>query len=412
MSAPPLLEFPPLIPESRLDPFPAYDALRDEGPVVRRTLPDGMPVWCITRYSDALTVLRDPRFSQDSRHAAALFERMGRARPALRRGPLARTLLALDPPDHTRLRRLIAQAFTARRVEAARPRIQEITESLLDEVAPRGTADLIADLAFPLPVFVICELLGVPGDDRAKLQRWSHLLTSFPASAAEQAAVAAAAADICAYFGDVIAQKAREPGEDLISALILARDEGDRLTDDEILANTVFLIIAGHETTAALIGNSVLALLRDPSRAAALRENPALLATAVDELLRYDGPVSPGISRFTSVEVEVGGVTIPAGQYIMVLTSAANRDPARFAQPGSLDLARADNPHIGFGHGRHTCIGAQLARVEGQIAIGTIVRRFPDLELAVPIEELRWLTRSVFRSLERLPVRFTASQES
>jgi cytochrome P450 len=312
-------------------------------------------------------------------------------------------MLNSDPPDHTRLRRLVATAFTMRRVELMRPRIEEITEDLLADLAGKDELDLIDDFAFLLPVTVICELLGVPHADRDEFRAWSTLLVS----ADETDAVMVAAQSMAAYLHQLIAAKRADPADDMLSALAQARDESgaDQLTEPELVSMAFLLLVAGHETTVNLIANGMLALLRHPDQLAALRADPALLPGAVEEFLRYDSPVNHTTLRYTVEPVEIGDVTIPADEFVLVSLSSANRDGDRFPDADTLDVTRPAGGHLAFGHGIHFCLGAPLARLEGQIAIGRLIDRFPDLTLAAPPDELRWRNSTLLRGLESLPVR-------
>ncbi len=396
-------EFDLLAPEVRADPYPLYDFLRAWDPV---HWSEEAARWILTRYADISAVLRDGRFSADR---ATQFMRLLGAEErehlgALEAG-LARQLLFIDPPDHTRLRRLVNAAFTPRVVERMRARIQEIVDDLLDAVAPRGRMDVIADLAYPLPSIVIAEMLGVPPADRDRFKRWSDDLAAFiglsPALVESARRAQGSMLEFADYFREIIAARRAQPGEDLLSALIAAEAQGDVLSEEELLANCILLLAAGHETTTNLIGNGLLALLRHPDALARLRREPDLIRSAVEELLRYDSPVQ-ATARLAKADVEVGGRTIQAGQGVVLLLGAANRDPEQFPDPHALDLARADNRHLAFGAGAHFCVGAPLARLEGQIAIGTVLRRFPDLRLVDA--PLAWRESVAFRGLESLPV--------
>jgi cytochrome P450 len=317
-------------------------------------------------------------------------------------------MLNSDPPDHTRLRRLVATAFTMRRVELMRPRIVEITDELLAGLAGREQVDLVDDFAFPLPVTVICELLGVPYADREDFRTWSTVLLS----AGEIDAVVAAGKNMAAYLHELIAAKRADPVDDMLSALIQARDDGDRLDEAELVSMAFLLLVAGHETTVNLIANGTLALLQHPDQRAALRADPALLPGAIEEFLRYDGPISHATIRYTTEPVEIGGVTIPGGEFVVIALGSANRDDDRFADADRLDVTRPAGGHLAFGHGIHFCVGAPLARLEGQIAIGRLFDRFPDLALAVDANELRWRHSTLLRGLESLPVRLQGGHAS
>jgi cytochrome P450 len=382
------------------DPHPALAALRESGPVCRVDMRLGLPVWMVTRYDDVLAALSDPRLSNDPHHASALTEVM--------RGEfLSRSMIGTDPPQHTRLRRLVSKAFTARRVEGLRPRVQEITDALLDGISPRGSADLVAEFGLPLPVTVIGELLGVPEADRDRFRRWTDEMLDRPFDpGSDMALVTAARERMHGYLADLVAAKRAHPGDDLLTDLVEATDEGERLDPQELLAMTFLLLIAGYVTTVSLIGNGTLALLRHPDQLDRLRADPSLVPQAVEELLRFDGPVNPGITRYALEDLEIGGVRIPRGDMVLLAIAAADRDPDRFPAPDRLDVGFADPGHLAFGHGVHYCLGAPLARLEGRIAIGALHARFPTMRLAVDPARLRWSHGDglVLRGLAELPV--------
>ena len=391
----------PLLPEFHANPYPLYRRLREEDPVHASPL----GVWVLTRYDDAVMILRDQRFGREG-IAELLEARLGTtvARPANTRDMLFR-----DPPDHTRLRALVSRAFTPRVVEAMRPHIQEIVDGLLDRLETGHGMDVIEDLAYPLPVTVICEMLGVPTSDQDVFKQWSADIAR-----SLDAAILPAGSDVIPrgqeagdalreYFRSLIAVRRKHPQPDLLSALIAAEEEGDKLSEAELLSTCVLLLIAGHETTVNLIGNGLLALLQHPDQMRALAGDPALIQTGVEELLRYDGPVQR-TSRMTMADVEIGGKQIPKGSVVVAAIAAANRDPAHFPDPERLDITRRDNRHIAFGFGIHFCLGAPLARIEGQVAIGTLLRRMPALKLVSDTPE--WRESSVLRGLKTLPVMF------
>ncbi len=371
------------------NPWGSYAELREEGPVHRIALPGGDLVWLVTRYADVRAAFADPRLSASKQHAGAGYR--GMALPPA----LDANLLNMDDPDHTRLRRLVSRAFTARRVEELRGRVQEVVDERIDAIGPRGSADLVADFAAPIPFTVISELLGIPVEDRAPFRA----LTSEMLSPTSPDAVTGAVGGMLAGLLAVIARKRAEPGDDLLSAMIAARDDGDQLTEDELFSLAFLIILAGYETSVDLIGNGVLALLRDPSS----RPDPTMLPGFIEEVLRTDGPAIMAARRFPVTDIEIGGVLVPAGEPVLLSLASAGRDPARFAAPDQLDPAREDNGHLSFGHGAHYCLGAPLARIEGQIAIGTLLRRLPDLALA---GELRWRPSFRTRGLVALPVTF------
>jgi len=398
-------------PAGRADPYRVFAKLRAKGPVIHVPKVN----WIVPRYAEAAAVLRDPRFSSDFDKRV---ERPGwdlEARRAWREQHIsARTMrdfmLFKDDPDHGRLRKLVSGAFTPRVVEAMRGRIETIANELLDAVEPAGGMDLIPDFAYPVPMTVICELLGVPAEDRPSFRRWTSTFARVldPVASPEEEAKLTAAGDeamegFVAYLTDLVANRRRQPGEDLLSALIAARDGGDRLTENELMSTCVLLLVAGHETTANLIGNGTLALLRHPEELRKLWEEPALIVSAVEELLRYDSPVA-GAQRITREDVELAGKTIPAGHDVIIGISSANRDPDRFADPDRLDITREDNKHLAFSGGPHFCLGATLARLEGQVALHTLVQRFPKLRLGA--EEPEWRDTITLRGLRTLPVSF------
>ena len=397
MSDPSTARHYPFSEPHRLTVEPLYECLRADQPVLRVQMPYGEPAWLATRYDDVRTVLADPRFSR----AAAT----GRDEPRLRSQENQETILSLDPPEHSRLRRLVARAFTPKRVDELRPRASEVADELLDAMIASGSpADLVEHLAVPLPVTVICELFGVPADDRHLFRRWSEAVVSTTSLTPDQSLEYLA--NMYAYVADMVAQRRTEPTPDLVSALVRARDEDNsRLTEEEMVVLALTLIAAGHETTVTQIPNFVYVLLTHPDQWAELRAHPELVPGAVEELMRFV-PISLGplFARYATEDVELGGVTVKAGEAVVPSISSANRDGAVFADPDAVDLHRPANPHVGFGHGVHHCLGAQLARMELQVALDGIIRRLPGLRLAVAEEDLAWKTGSLARGLEALPV--------
>jgi cytochrome P450 len=377
------------------DPYAVHARLRAERPVAAVAMPGGMTGWLITGYPQARAALTSPRLAKsppgwnpdpDSIYTA-----------------LELHMLNSDPPDHERLRRLVNKAFTARRIERLRPRIEAITAGLLDEMSTEPEVDLLASFAFPLPITVICELLGIPVADRDDFRTWSATVVSNAASPETSMAHATAMAR---YFAALLAAKRRQPADDLLSALIAARDEGeDRLSENELVSMAFLLLIAGHETTVNLIGNGMLTLLLNPAELARVRDDPSLLGRAVEELLRHVNPVSHATLRFAAEPVEIGGVRIGTGEAVVISLSGADRDPARFTDPDRLDVGRDTSGHLAFGHGIHYCVGAPLARLEAEIAFGGLLARFGSMELAVPFESLRWRPSTLIHGLEALPVR-------
>jgi cytochrome P450 len=385
--------------ELMADPYAVYARLREAGPVHRIAGTDGLPAWLVTRYDDVRQALADPRLSLDKRNAAPGGYRGMALPPAL-----DANLLNMDPPDHTRIRRLVSQAFTPRRVAQLREPIRKTADQLLDAIAPYGRADLIASYAAPLPINVICDLLGVAPEDRRDFRAWTDALVA--PDPAEPSRAKEAVGAMLAFFTELIARKRAEPADDLLSALIAVRDEEDRLSEDELMSLAFLILFAGYENTVHLIGNATLALLSHPGQLAALRADPGRLGGAVEELARYDGPVPLAIRRFPTEDITVGGVTIPAGETVLLSLAAAHRDPHRFTDPDRLDIGRDATGHLALGHGIHYCLGAPLARMETEIALAALLERFPRLELDVPYGELRWRPSMRARGLLTLPVRY------
>ena len=393
------IQFNPMDPEFVADPYPMYQRLRTDDPVHHSAL----GFWVLTRYDDVVAALRDPRLAKEA-IASFVAARFGAPVPAM-----GLSMLDRDPPDHTRLRGLVSKAFTPRVVEGLRPRIQQIVDGLLDGVTARGSMDLIEEFAYPIPVIVICEMLGVPVEDHERFKGWSldiarglDLIWLGPESEVGRRSVAARQS-LAEYFRGLIAQRRAAPRGDLLSGLIAAEEAGDKLNEVELLATCILLLIAGHETTVNLIGNGTLALLRHRDQLQRLQRDPGLIAGAIEELLRFDGPVQR-TARIPSEDIVIGGRTIAKGEMVMPFIGAADRDPVQFPDPDRLDIGRADNRHIAFGWGIHFCLGAPLARIEGQIAISTLVRRMPKLELATAQPEYR--QSLTLRGLKALPVRF------
>ncbi|WP_405477184.1 cytochrome P450 [Streptomyces sp. NBC_00009] len=378
------------------DPYPVYEELRARGPVHRVRLPkpaDDGEAWLIVGHEEARAALTDPRLVKSP-------ARLGFS--GLDEELIGTHLLITDPPHHTRLRSLVTRAFTARRVESLRPRIQRITDDLLDAMLPHGRADLVESFAFPLPLTVICELLGVPDIDRADFRRMSNEVVAPSDRDGEYATFV----ELAAYLRDLIEDKrASAPADDLLSALIrTTAEDGDRLSPDELCAMAFILLIAGHETTVNLIAGGVRALLTHPDQLAALRADMTLVGGAVEEMLRYEGPVENATYRFTVEDTEVGGTVIPGGSAVLVGLAAADHDPERFPEPDRFDIRRDARGHIAFGHGLHYCLGAPLARLEGQIALRSLLDRAPALALDGPADD--WLPGMLIRGVRSLPVRW------
>ncbi|MEU6175715.1 cytochrome P450 [Streptantibioticus parmotrematis] len=399
------------------DPYPAYAWLREHAPVRRTTLPSGVDAWLVTRYADARQALADARLSKNPVHHS---EQAAHAKgkvgiPGERGAELMTHLLNIDPPDHTRLRRLVSKAFTPRGTAAFEPRVQELTRGLIDAFTARGSADLIHEFAFPLPIYAICDLLGVPAEDQDDFRDWAGAMIRH--GGGPRGGVARAVKRMRSYLLELIHRKRADLGDDLISGLIRASDHGEHLTENEAAAMAFILLFAGFETTVNLIGNGTYALLRHPVQRALLQDalaagDTALLDTAIEELLRWDGPVEIATWRFATEALTLGGQRIGEGEPVLVVLAAADRDPERFAGPDTLDLARRDNPHLGFGHGIHYCLGAPLARLEGRTALAQLLTRLPDLQLAQDPDDLRWRGGLIMRGLRTLPVTFSADAPS
>ncbi|MCI3950023.1 MAG: cytochrome [Acidimicrobiales bacterium] len=393
--------FDPFDPVFRTDPYPVYARLREENPVH----PSALGGLVVTRHADCLHVLRHPAASSDERNSD-LFRAMQEAGEVDEELVDARPFLFLDPPDHTRLRRLVTKAFTPRTIERLRPRVQELVDDLLDARAGTGRIELVEDFAYLVPVQIISELLGVPPEDHERFKGWSRDLARgldpdfiLPPEVVEKRKEAIDA--FSAYFLELIAERRRAPQDDLLSALVAAEDAGDRLTERELLSTCTLLLVAGHETTVNLIANGTLALLRHPDELRRLRDDPSIARTAVEELLRFDPPVQL-TARVALEDMEIGGQTLAKGTSAILLLGSANRDEAAFAEPDQLDVGRTDNHHLAFGFGTHFCLGAPLARLEGEVALTTLVQRFPGLALAT--DTPRYKENLVLRGLEELPL--------
>jgi pimeloyl-[acyl-carrier protein] synthase len=397
------VEYNPFAPGMLGNPYEMYRALRENDPIHRSEM---MESWVLTRYDDIDKLLTDSRFSADRSKARTRFAQMMEEQQA-NYGPMstAQTMLTSDPPDHTRLRKLVSKAFTPRAVENLRPRIQEIVDFLLSEAGKRGEFDIVHDLAYPLPVIVIAEMLGVPPEDRARFKEWSDKVVATlggpftPPEVLESARVAID--ELAEYLGNVITERRAEPKEDLISGLIASEEGGQVLSEEEIFATCILLLIAGNETTTNLIGTSMMALFRNPDQMERLRKDPTLIRSAVEELLRYAGPVH-GTGRVPKEDVEIAGHTFHEGEMVFGLLAAGNRDPAHYENPEVLDIARNPTDHLALGDGIHFCLGAPLARAEAQIAIGSLVQRFAKLRLLD--EEPEWGGTFIIRGPKRLNV--------
>ena len=393
----------------RLTTHATYARMREESPVHLQPGLDGeTPIWFVTRYDDVVALLTDnEHFVLDpalaltpdeiaEREAESPFEPDARVNE---------NLLSKDGDDHRRLRRLVTKAFTPRMVEQLRPRIQEIADELVDRVAERGHMELVDDFAFPLPITVIAELLGIPVEDQARFREWSNSFVLPPMTPELVEQLGRHTDEFVAYLDELFASRRTTPTDDLVSALVRAEDEGDHLSENELYSMVVLLIVAGHETTVSLIANAVLALLSNPEQLAALRADRALMPSAVEELLRYDSPVERTITRWVTADVELGGRTLARGDLVVAVVGSANRDADQFPDPATLDFRREPaGRHVGFGRGPHYCLGAPLARIETEIALATLLERLPNLRLAIAEEDLYWRPIPIFRSLASLPL--------
>lgn len=391
-------------PEMLADPYPVYQQLRSTHPV---TWVPALDAWVVTSYEDVSAALRNPQLSSD---------RFARARTRLAAKGLegvlderARSMIHMDPPDHTRLRSLVNKAFTPRAVDAMAGRIQHMVDGFLDAVQVRGGMDAIQDLAYPLPVTVIAEMLGVPPGDRDRFKKWSDEVSmvlsgdaaSLPPEVLRQAQ--AARSELVEYFRVIVAQRREKPGDDLLTALVRAEEDGGRLTEEELYSTAVLLLIAGNETTTNLIGNGLLALVRHPDQHRRLWDDAELIAPAVEEMLRYDSPVQM-TNRIAKVDLEIHGIRITAGQSVYLMLAAANRDPVQFSAPDRFDVGRTENKHLSFGAGPHFCLGAPLARLEAQVVFRALRQRFPGLRLGA--EQIEYRNNFNLRGLKALPVVF------
>ena len=401
MTAEGRIKFPPPAPVSPADPAPEVFAQLKICPVAQGELPDGSTAWLVGGYEQVRQVLINPRFSR------ALAAAPGRSRQGFELSA-ADSIIGMDPPEHTRLRKLVASAFTARRVEAMRPRVAAIVDGLIGGFITRPQpADLMTSFSGPLPVRVICELLGVPTADMDKFRTWSAtLIGDWERDSGE---ILTALAETYEYFAELITIRRTRPDDDLLSALIAARDSGDRLSEAELTNLACTILVAGYETTAHHISLSLLALLDHPAQMARLRADPRLIPGAVEELVRYVRIGVLPLARVTTEDVELGGVTIPAGEVVLPMTMAANRDPSVFSEPDRFDISRAPASHLGFGSGAHHCLGAQLARVELQEALRGLVTRLPGLALAVPPADLRFKPGMAIHNLRSLPITWTVA---
>ena len=388
-------------PRFKANPYPVYARLRTEAPIYRTNVAFWLPaIWIVTRYDDVVTILKDPRFSKDYIRAYPWIP------PSMR--AMFRHLLSIDPPDHTRLRSLVQKAFTPRLIEGLRARIHGICDDLLDRCAASSDPiELIEAYALPVPLTIISDLLGVPLKDRRRFGPWTKKVAAASASASLGDFLRAfpSLTKLSRYIRGLVTLRRALPQDDLMTALVRAEESGDRLTEDEIVSMVILLLLAGHETTVHLTASGALTLMQHPEQKMRMQETPELRASAIDEILRYASPVEFATPRITLEDVTIGAVTIPRGALVGVSLGSANHDESQFPDPETFDVAREPNRHVAFGMGSHFCLGAALARLEGEIALTTLFRRFPGLHLAVPSDSLRWRKSLALRGLEELPVK-------
>lgn len=379
------------------NPYPTFGRLRENDPIYRTLMPSGQYAWIITRYEDAVAVLKDQRFIKD-------YTKLTDGDSGS--GGMANTMLFSDLPDHKRLRSLVQLAFTPRMIEGLRGRIEEITNELLDSVKGKSEMNFIDDFAFPLPIIVICEMLGVPTEDRNKFRDWSNTLVEATNNPEQTEGTQGSLMAFMGYLQEWITKRRQDPQDDLITQLIQAEEKGDHFTEQELVSLVFLLIIAGHETTVNLISNGVLALLEHPEQKEKLQKQPELIHTAVEEFLRYDGAVEFSTDRWAGETIEFAGKTIPKGDLVLVAIDSADRDPEQFKDPDVFDITREKSRHIAFGKGIHSCLGAPLARLEAEVAINTLLRRLPNLRMTTDPETLQWRPGMLIRGLKELPLAF------
>ncbi len=390
-------------PSFKADPYSVYARLRANSPVCRVKLPMWGEAWLVTRYGDVSALIKDARITKDPLKATVQVGGKPRRAPPKIFTPLTRNMLGMDDPDHARLKRLVQRAFTPRRVDALEARVAKASAQLIDTMAKKHRFDLIADYAMQLPVTVISDLLGVPQQDRARFARGSRAIIRAGSNQLSVLLALPGVLSFLRYLRQLIALKRRDPQDDLVSELVQA-ESGDILNHDELMAMIAILLSAGHETTTNLIGNGTLALLANPDQKERLRSTPKLIDTAVEELLRFEGPAAMTTPSFALEDIEIAEAVIPKGALVFGVLASANRDELVFANPDALDLARDPNRHLAFGEGGHYCVGSALARLEGRVAFTQLLDRFPDLKLSQPKDKLNWGPNSILRGLEQLPV--------
>ncbi|MGG3308221.1 cytochrome P450 [Paenibacillus sp. 2KB_20] len=375
------------------NPYPVYEKLRQSDPILNLQFPDGRFGWLISNYEEAVEALKDVRFSKDVAKA------MGQEQTSV----FSTNMLFSDPPDHKRLRGLVQKGFTPQRIADMRDHIQEIADNLLDAVSSKETINLIDEYAFKLPIIVISEILGVPTEDQDKFRIWSNSIIGASNQEMNEQVVQHMN-EFIAYLKDWFAKVREQPGDDMISQLVIAENQGDRLSEQELYGVVTLMIIAGHETTVNLIGNGVLALLEHPEQRKLLQEQPELIHGAIEEMLRYNGPVEFSTSRWAAEDMDFHGVHMKKGDLVVIALNSANRDASQFKDPDIFDITREKSQHLAFGKGIHLCLGAPLARLEGEIAINTLLHRYPNFELQRDIDELEWRPGMIVRGVKEIPI--------
>ncbi|MGG4146328.1 cytochrome P450 [Paenibacillus algorifonticola] len=381
-------------PEFKQNPYPVYEKLRASNPIFKQFFPNGHYGWIVTKYEDAVEVLKDPRFIKDIAKVSSIEQT----------SVIGKNMLFSDLPDHKRLRSFVQKGFTPQIIAGKREHIQKIADELLDAVAAGHTMNLIDDYAFHLPIIVICEILGIPAEDREQFRSWSNTIIEASFEESSREASLQAQDEFVAYLKERFDFVREHPSDDLISQLVVADESGDQLTEGELYGVVTLLIIAGHETTVNLIGNGVLALLEHPEQREQLLQHPEYIHGAIEEMLRYNGPVEFSTGRWASEDLEFKGHMMQKNDMVIVALDSANRDPEHFNQPDVFDISRGKSQHLAFGKGIHLCLGAPLARLEGEIAINTLLRRFPRLELQANIAELEWRPGMIVRGVKEIPL--------
>lgn len=385
--------------------YATFAEMRTHDPIHRQIGLDGVtPIWFFSKYEDIDAILRDKRFVRDEALSKEPHERY---KASALDELINNHMLTKDGNDHRRLRNLVSQAFTPRRIAELRPRIQSIAHELVAAVKAKGEMDLIAEFSFPLPTIVILEMLGIPIEDRDKFKTWSNALLAPQMNQEGAEEAIRLLTDFTDYLRELFVKRRSEPKDDLITALLEAEEAGDKLSENELFSTMVLLIVAGHETTVNLIANAILALIKNPDQLGKLKQAPELMPQAVEEFLRFDGSVERALNRFAAEDISYKGHKIKRGDPVILILASANHDESKFKEPEALELERQPNPHLGFGKGMHYCLGAPLARLETEIALNTLLAELPDLALAVTESDLRWRFLPGFRGLETLPIRWS-----